>query len=267
MIAGFMSLLFFVVVVTLAVVLVVVRLGRRGKRVREPVCGACGYAVWGLETFICPECGGDLREVGITTPNTQRALSPIAVAVLWTVLLPIPALIVSGAVYAVLPQVYYTSNNTTLSSPGSGAYRNAIIRASGASTDQANAVDAVKFRLTTREGRLTDPLVVDADDMSWQIAGGSVSGEDFSAETMLAYMKAVGIDVENPRVQTEAMELAGTVANMATGVTGISTGAFNSVTSGSGGSSRGQAWFPVVALVIWIFIWLAGVFFVLRKRD
>jgi class 3 adenylate cyclase/predicted RNA-binding Zn-ribbon protein involved in translation (DUF1610 family) len=28
-------------------------------------CGHCGYAVTGLTTFTCPECGSDLREVGI----------------------------------------------------------------------------------------------------------------------------------------------------------------------------------------------------------
>ena len=29
------------------------------------VCGQCGYSVTGLTTFTCPECGSDLREVGI----------------------------------------------------------------------------------------------------------------------------------------------------------------------------------------------------------
>ena len=33
----------------------------------EPACGKCGYAVRGLDTFICPECGSDLRQVGIIT--------------------------------------------------------------------------------------------------------------------------------------------------------------------------------------------------------
>ena len=31
----------------------------------EMSCGGCGYAVRGLETINCPECGGDLRQVGI----------------------------------------------------------------------------------------------------------------------------------------------------------------------------------------------------------
>jgi hypothetical protein len=40
---------------------------RRDQRAASdaPVCGKCGYCVRGLPTFICPECGSDLRDVGI----------------------------------------------------------------------------------------------------------------------------------------------------------------------------------------------------------
>ena len=31
----------------------------------HPRCGGCGYIVVGLPTHICPECGGDLRDVGV----------------------------------------------------------------------------------------------------------------------------------------------------------------------------------------------------------
>lgn len=43
------------------------------RRASEPVCGACGYPVRGLPNFACPECGGDLREVGITGPRLAGA--------------------------------------------------------------------------------------------------------------------------------------------------------------------------------------------------
>ena len=38
-------------------------------KVTVPSCRACGYAVRGLPSFTCPECGSDLREVGIDTPS------------------------------------------------------------------------------------------------------------------------------------------------------------------------------------------------------
>jgi hypothetical protein len=40
-----------------------------GPKVTQPCCRACGYAVQGLPSFTCPECGSDLRVVGIDTPG------------------------------------------------------------------------------------------------------------------------------------------------------------------------------------------------------
>jgi hypothetical protein len=42
------------------------------SRIAEPSCGRCGYCVRGLESMICPECGSDLRKVGILTPGTLK---------------------------------------------------------------------------------------------------------------------------------------------------------------------------------------------------
>ena len=36
-----------------------------GKGSDEMSCGGCGYAVRGLKALNCPECGADLRKVGI----------------------------------------------------------------------------------------------------------------------------------------------------------------------------------------------------------
>ncbi|HSI36374.1 MAG: adenylate/guanylate cyclase domain-containing protein [Phycisphaerae bacterium] len=43
------------------------------RRARLPgVCGKCGYNVTGIPTFTCPECGSDLREVGIVQGTGGR---------------------------------------------------------------------------------------------------------------------------------------------------------------------------------------------------
>lgn len=39
--------------------------GGKGGTKGEMSCGGCGYPVRGLETLNCPECGADLRRVGI----------------------------------------------------------------------------------------------------------------------------------------------------------------------------------------------------------
>jgi hypothetical protein len=64
---GAWVLLLLLIIAAGTAVWLIVRL--RGRRVTDPVCGRCGYAVRGLPTFTCPECGADLREVGILTPR------------------------------------------------------------------------------------------------------------------------------------------------------------------------------------------------------
>lgn len=44
---------------------------------RESVCGKCGYIVKGLATLTCPECGSDLRDVGIVSPDRSTRWSGI----------------------------------------------------------------------------------------------------------------------------------------------------------------------------------------------
>jgi len=54
---------------------------RRDSRQRpgaEPKCGQCGYSVTGLTTMVCPECGSDLREVGIVPPMKSRSVKKMA---------------------------------------------------------------------------------------------------------------------------------------------------------------------------------------------
>lgn len=55
----------------------------------EGVCGQCGYRVTGLTTFNCPECGGDLRAVGINTAKPRGS------GLMW-------ALLIAGGLGAVL---------------------------------------------------------------------------------------------------------------------------------------------------------------------
>lgn len=54
----------FVIVTALALAMMTLALLRRGAK-KEPACGKCGYATHGISQLTCPECGSDLREVGI----------------------------------------------------------------------------------------------------------------------------------------------------------------------------------------------------------
>lgn len=60
-----------------------------------PACGRCGYCVRGIPGIVCPECGSDLREVGIVTANSRASMSTWGRAILWTLALPLPALAIT----------------------------------------------------------------------------------------------------------------------------------------------------------------------------
>jgi hypothetical protein len=61
-------------------------------------CGACGYQVRGIGSLNCPECGADLREVGITTRETGGSLWLLPVVILMILLVMI---VVCGGMFFV----------------------------------------------------------------------------------------------------------------------------------------------------------------------
>ena len=80
-----------VAIVAVQVALIVIRVHRH--RDAPQGCGNCGYNVRGLTTFKCPECGQDLREVGI---DRKTALGPG----FWVIMFSLDFLII--AIVAVL---------------------------------------------------------------------------------------------------------------------------------------------------------------------
>lgn len=92
-------IIFLPFVIAFAVAVMTYRYKRSAARnVTEPSCGGCGYCVRGLETFTCPECGADLREVGILTPGQRRPLGRGMRLLLWSVAIVPLAIILTSLV-------------------------------------------------------------------------------------------------------------------------------------------------------------------------
>ena len=103
------------------IVLWVLVLKRRHKRGEMSGCGKCGYAVEGLQGWMCPECGSDLRRVGIVTPRQKGMPGPLVFVLLWTLLLPIPAFVAAGFAAVAGPQKQINGQRLSLT-PASNAY-------------------------------------------------------------------------------------------------------------------------------------------------
>src|SRR4051794_1063218 len=85
------------------------RAGGGGNPAGDPLCGGCGYCVRGLAGDICPECGGDLRIVGIILPGDTRPMARRWRLALWTIgVLPVAFLLAQSLANLIGPQFVIT---------------------------------------------------------------------------------------------------------------------------------------------------------------
>jgi hypothetical protein len=81
--AGLLIGLSLLLVVSAALFLLFLRIFR-GDAPANGQCGKCGYSVEGLTQLNCPECGADLRQVGIKTAPSQSGVLPALLAAVVT---------------------------------------------------------------------------------------------------------------------------------------------------------------------------------------
>lgn len=108
---------FFFFIVFGFVVAVLSRRAATASSSTEPACGNCGYCVRGISELICPECGSDLREVGIRTPGTgmPRPLTPRAKLVMWSTMMPLTCLSLLAPLAMIYgPNVLLTTQRRTI---------------------------------------------------------------------------------------------------------------------------------------------------------
>jgi hypothetical protein len=95
-----------------------------GKRV---LCAKCRYPATGLRIARCPECGSDLREVGLVTYGVPIRRFTVAFVFIWAlVAVGIPA-ICAGQIVTLLPWTTDRQSLTRFQQPHSGAYADVYI--------------------------------------------------------------------------------------------------------------------------------------------
>lgn len=81
------------------------RQGRAAPSSDGAVCGGCGYSVRGVSELWCPECGADLREVGIEPPRASRSSKTLWIPLLIIALFFIGFILVSLLMWNESPSV------------------------------------------------------------------------------------------------------------------------------------------------------------------
>ena len=209
----------------------------------DPRCGQCGYIARGIASLTCPECGSDLREVGIDT-GRAAAYRPTwwvvgTLAFCWSVGVFAAWQIAAEQVRRGTPSVFTATRSVSMNGPRSKAYASVSFRAVGehpagspAAANPGSATPAAVVTLFTGDGRahrLTADL--DKDTYQYVAADGRAVGPrpGLSAGGVVAWMADAGLNLQDPQVAAEAAEVTATL---------LSPGRYGGRwTTGSGSSS------------------------------
>ncbi len=249
----------------------------KGKRGGDlPTCARCGYGVRGLAGLNCPECGADLREVGITTPKQRGAVSPILFVLLWTLLLPGPTCLVSGVLVAIGPkQSAIDKESLELSIPTSGEYRSLTIERyhGGLSILPGSTTLTMLFCVgqTNHVNLNINPdamTYVDITNSNSNTYGPtpSRSTTPLDRQAILSVLQRIGADPSRQDVIDEADELLGIVKTIPTqGLLNVTTtNFFPKYTQNT--HDEPAVWFMLLMLGICIGFWILGFVFFFRIR-
>lgn len=260
---------------------------RRSRRVDHPACGACGYNVTGISRLSCPECGADLREVGILTPRMTRPLGVGGAIALWTLILPIPAMAISSLViHALLPSHHVTSGTLNYGNPKSGAYSTLDVRIRGEGMhwpweDHQTRPPIVHLEVEVTGGAGLSIMRIDPETMTCTYPptpadvgrpGVEPVEAPFDADAVLAWFQTLKLDVSDPAVQQEATELAARLTLMINRSRAGQLTDYDPKLSGFSGrgasfSSSSGPWVggSIAVGLFWLLVWALGCVY-LRKR-
>lgn len=256
-------------------------------------CGRCGYCVRGLDGPVCPECGADLRVVGVTTPaaRRRRRLRPWAWAILWTLALPGPAIVVTVLLQRfVAPHVYEASGGRVIfvQAPyldatvrvevqgretrwgGVDRLRNVPLRHMALElVTPASKAGRLHVDLGAGTCRITDPF------------GRPLGSRPFTAEAVLAWLALAGFDPGDPRaasrardVHTAAVETTATPPPSFTMLGDRQTDAAGPATTVPLVTAHPAyaymlhqpvEWFYPGAAGAWLLLWVAGLWLIIRR--
>jgi hypothetical protein len=267
------------VIVGAAVVFLVAAIVRWRDRIRVPSCGACRYPVEGLSTFTCPECGADLRGVGILVPGV-RAKHRVHVAekfAAWAVVALFGGLITSSITAGFSGAQRMSFSRSEVLTSVAGGLPQISVTASGTASQQSSAISAPAQRLLvqTVQTRVATPIAlhVDLAQETWRIASppGVAPAKQVGAgrlplrdEDVAAWLVAAGAVQDTGRMAGEVSALASYVNNGGRLSDSLS---FSAVSGGSGMTIAPARWVFASSAGAWMVIFVIGCVLIAKAHS
>jgi hypothetical protein len=253
----------------------VILLLRPRRRFTAPACPHCHYDVTGLPGPICPECGSNLDVIGALKPGSRMPRTPLTRATIWTLLLPLPALILSALLEPLVPRRYTEVKEVALDSPASAAYQHVAIRSYWDGYVRPYRFTRIQVWFFGRplQGRSTplSNLTIERDgSVTWHPpldAQPVMYLGNADLDTILACLASVGADTTDERVRVEAASVLNGISAARTNE--LPPAVVNLRMQYSVKVLRGgrPAWGGLLAVLAWFLIWLRRVVSFLRAGS
>lgn len=261
--------------IALGLVAIVLLMIARRYSASEPSCGQCGYAVEGLETLKCPECGADLRKVGIVTPQSGRGLRPVVLVVLlglaWTLLVPAIGLPVSLFVGQRMPRSWSRTMTTDLVPRSTDALGAVGMRFTAIGRYQNIPYDTLELTASPPTGAAGPRLLVRLADETAHVETVATPPPaptvlPFDAATVEQWLAEQLPGLAPADTASAAAEVIRHSASLEQGSGLVITG--DSYFSGGGSSVTTLRlpirWFAPAAIAVWTIVWLLGLWPLVR---
>jgi hypothetical protein len=230
----------------------------RGVGSDEPHCGQCRYIVRAVSSWQCPECGSDLRNVGVRTGKDQLPFALASRIVLWTVLLPGPAMILYTAVIQAVPSCHQGGWYAQLTSPIEPGV-DFTFDTHGYGFEDSRTFESMTFMIDG-PGRPGLYLTVYPDEMTFTATSLSdnntrefSSRKNLSSSNLAKTLTGVSID------PSLADDIVAIVRGALDGTTpgNVGTATFEVAAFHSTNQFDPPPWIHLIGLVIGIVVWLA----------
>jgi hypothetical protein len=247
----------------------------------DPLCGHCRYCIRGITTLTCPECGSDLREVGIIAPNIRL---PVDIrhlrAIIWTLALPIPAFCISWLLLSyVLPFGAMHKMDRRIQINASYLNIQLDIDAIGWPSQPGfvppSAFRPDKFRIYDRNftGLLEANLATGAYHHWWRNSPDIWQNAGFNGLVIATWLVPTGANPTDPRVGYAGNQIYKAISEMHQGTATNTTPLLDQSGNQIGSAQPATAWIvhdepnpTLIALLalIYLFIWICGLIRIYR---